>query len=512
MAKLYALFLIVMLSAVADGAVEPYERATAVRMMPAQSAALDRLARAGSRPPPPVCSDAVFLRRVYLDVLGVLPTGEEAAAFLADKAPEKRGALIDRLLARPEFADYWGMKWGDILRVKSEFPVNLWPNAAQAYDAWIRDALRRNMPYSEFARRLLTAAGSNFRVPEVNFSRAAGGRDPASLAASAALVFMGARTANWKPAQRDDLAAFFSSVRFKKTNEWKEEILVVEPGGDVQRSLRLPDGTGVRAGVDPRAALADWLVASPKSPFAANGANRIWFWLFGRGIVHEPDDFRPDNPPTHPALLDFLAKRFAESGYDTKALLRTILNSDTYQATSIPALVSDKRPAWTYPTRRVEAEVLVDAINRITGGADEYSSVIPEPFTFIPEGTCAVAIPDGSITSSVLEIFGRPPRDTGLLCERPARVTTAQRLQLLNSGYILKKLEKSRRLADLVRPAKDVRSAADVLYLEILSRHPTDDELAVIAAHEPPAKNPARQKFLDVAWALINSPEFLLKH
>jgi hypothetical protein len=156
--------------------------------------------------------------------------------------------------------------------------------------------------------------------------------------------------------------------------------------------------------------------------------------------------------------------------------------------------------------------VLVDAINRITGGTDEYSSVIPEPFTFIPAGTRAVAIPDGSITSSVIEIFGRPPRDTGLLCERPARVTTAQRLQLLNSGYLLKKLEKSRKLADLVRSAGDVPSAADALYLEILSRHPTDQELAAIAAHEPPGKNPARQKMLDVAWALVNSPEFLLKH
>jgi hypothetical protein len=219
MAKFFVIFFLVVLSAAADGPVAPYERAAAVRMMPAQSAALDRIARTGIRGTPPVCSDPVFLRRVYLDLLGMLPTGAEATAFLADGSPEKRAALIDRLLARPEFADYWGMKWGDILRVKSEFPVNLWPNAAQAYDAWIRDALRRNMPYSEFARRLLTATGSNFRVPEVNFSRAADGRDPSALAASAARVFMGARTAGWKPGPRDDLAAFFSAVRFKKTNE-----------------------------------------------------------------------------------------------------------------------------------------------------------------------------------------------------------------------------------------------------------------------------------------------------
>ncbi len=490
---------------------EPYEGQLSSRMIPAQSLALDQLARAGHLRPIP-CSDEVFLRRVFLDVIGTLPTLQEAGAFLSDKGQCKRQELIDRLLVRPEFPEYWGMKWGDLLRVKSEFPVNLWPNATHAYDAWIREAIRSNMPYAEFARQLLTASGSNCRAPQVNFFRAAGGRDPKSLAASVARVFMGSQIAGWPDGRQADLAGFFAHVSFKNTKEWKEEILVCETSGETDKAapnLRLPDGSvaQIRPGADPREAFADWLASSPKSPFAAAGANRIWFWLFGKGIVHEPDDFRPDNPPSNPALLDWLAKQFVACGYDTKQLLKIILNSDTYQSSSI----SESVVAPYYTVRKVEAEVLVDAINRITGATDEYSSVIPEPFTFIPEGTRAIGIPDGSITSANLELFGKSPRDTSLLTERPQRVTTAQRLQLLNSRSVLGKLEKSRNLAEIFRSSRDGRSAADGLYLTILSRYPTERERAVIEAYQPPDQKP-RQKFLDVAWALVNSPEFLLKH
>ncbi len=492
--------------------VVPYESEPSWRMTPAQSLALDQLARAG-RGRPVLCSDEVFLRRVFLDVLGTLPTAQEAEVFLSDKGQSKRQQLIDRLLLRPEFPEYWGMKWADVLRVKSEFPVNLWPNAAQAYDAWIREALRANMPYSEFARQLLTASGSNFRAPQVNFFRAAGGRDPRSLAACAARVFMGSQIAGWSAGRQADLEAFFARTSFKNTKEWKEEILVCDTAGEAGESapaLRLPDGSParIRPGADPREAFSDWLVSSPKSPFAANGANRIWFWLFGRGVVHEPDDFRPDNPPSNPALLDWLAKQFAACGYDTKQLLKIILNSDTYQSSSISGGTSSPY----YTVRKVEAEVLVDAINRITGATDEYSSVIPEPFTFIPEGTRAIEIPDGSITSANLELFGKSPRDTGFLDERSQRVTTSQRLQLLNSRSVLGKLEKGRNLAEIFRSSRDPRSATDKLYLAILSRYPTERERAVIDAYQPPGQMPPKQKFLDVAWALVNSPEFLLKH
>ncbi len=175
------------------------------------------------------CSDAVFLRRVYLDVIGTLPTVDEARAFLTDKDPDKRDKLIDALLQRPEFADFWAMKWSDLLRVKAEFPINLWPNAAQAYHRWIRNALRTNMPYDRFVRELLTSSGSNFRVPQVNFYRAMQSRDPKGIARSVALTFMGTRVDHWPEERLAGMAAFFTKVAYKPTGEWKEEIVIFDP-------------------------------------------------------------------------------------------------------------------------------------------------------------------------------------------------------------------------------------------------------------------------------------------
>ncbi|MEI6070726.1 MAG: DUF1553 domain-containing protein [Verrucomicrobiae bacterium] len=504
--------------AAADSAILPFEREPVVRLISPVSATLDilvakQMAAGGRRARS--CSDAVFLRRVFLDVIGTLPTKEEAAAFLDDKSEGKRGELINRLLERPEYADYWGMKWGDILRVKSEFPVNLWPNAAQAYDGWIRASLRKNMSCTEFARRLLTSEGSNFRDPEVNFLRAAGSREPEALAAAAALTFLGERTANWTPEKRAGLARFFSRVGFKKTKEWKEEIVFFDSSRnerDRPAVALLPDGTEARLdpNVDPREVFFQWLTTSPKSPFAKNAANRLWFWIFGKGIIQEPDDSRPDNPPSNPALLAWLARQLESARYDTKQLLRIILNSETYQRSTIPP--GGKSEEGPYVVRRLEAEVLIDAINRITGAHEEYMSMIPEPFTFLPDETRAITVPDGSITSSFLELFGRPPRDTGLLAERTLKITTTQRLSLLNSRSILSKINNSKKLAALIGGTKSSQEAVSLLYLTILSRQPTAEELATIAAFEASEKTGKNQKMLDVAWALMNSPEFLYRH
>jgi len=504
--------------------VHPFEMdSPATRLTPPLSAALDNLVSAKQKaagiPRARMCSDEVFLRRVFLDVIGTLPAREEAVEFLADKNAGKRRALIDRLLERPEFADYWGMKWADILRVKSEFPVNLWPNAAQAYDGWIRASIRQNVPYSQFAHQLLTAEGSNFRDPPVNFLRATGSREPEALAAAAALAFMGERTANWTPERRADLAVFFSRVGFKKTGEWKEEIVFFNPppgGGPAPVSARLPDGTSlkIKPETDPREVFAQWLLSSANSPFAKNGANRIWFWIFGRGIVHEPDDSRPDNPPSNPELLAWLARQFQAVKYDTKQLLRIILNSDTYQLSPIPPDGKARGAAdlASYPVRRLEAEVLIDAINQITESKEEYMSMIPEPFTYLPENMRAIALPDGSITSSILELFGRPPRDTGLLAERATNVTASQRLSLLNSKHMLSKINGSRKLRDLLQSAPTQDEAVSRLYLTFLSRYPTEEERKVIAAYKTPANTGNIQKLSDIAWALVNSPEFLYRH
>jgi hypothetical protein len=242
------------------------------------------------------------------------------------------------------------MKWGDVLRVKSEFPVNLWPNAVQAYHRWVRTSLRDNLPYDRFARALLTSSGSNFRVGPANFYRAAEGHEPKAIATSVALVFMGSRLGAWPLERQAQMAAFFSQIGYKATAEWKEEIVFFDPDKGTKGSV-LPDGTITRLAAtdDPREAFTSWLV-SPKNPWFARAAvNRVWFWLVGRGIVHEADDVRPDNPPSNPELLAYL-ERVRGRGSDLKALYRLILNS-AYQLSSILAAPGRPRPRRTSRTR-----------------------------------------------------------------------------------------------------------------------------------------------------------------
>lgn len=467
--------------------------------------------------PSSVCSDTVFVRRVYLDVIGTLPSPAEVDAFLKNPSPDKRASLIEHLLRREEFADYWAMKWCDLLRVKAEFPVNLWPNAAQAYHRWVRAAIRDNLPCDRFARELMTSSGSNFRSGPANFFRAVPDRKPDSFAAAAALAFMGQRTEFWSEQQRANLAVFFSRVRFKPTLEWKEEIVYFDPLSPAVDKAVLPDGRKVtlKPDQDPREVFADWLVAKDNPIFARAMANRTWAWLMGRGIVHEPDDMRADNPPANPALLDLLADELVRSGYDQRHLYRLILNSQTYQRSPLPPAGHPDAAAHfaCYPLRRLEAEVLIDAINQITGTDERYWSAIPEPFTFIPLDTRAIALPDGSITSSFLELFGRPARDTGLQSERNNQPSAGQTLHLLNSTHIQDKLAKGPGLQPLLKAKGAPQAVLDKLYLAILSRPPTDEERAAVDAfaRSPGAGSP-RDATLDVAWALINTAEFPLRH
>jgi hypothetical protein len=482
-----------------------------------------RLEKLGIRPAD-VCTDEVFVRRVYLDAIGTLPTPQEVRQFLKDKDPSKRRALIDRLLEREEFADYWAMKWGDLLRVKAEFPINLWPNATQAYYRWIRTSIKENIPYDRFARELITASGSNFRVPQVNFYRALQSREPQAIAQAVALLFMGERAEKWPKERLAGLAALFSQVGYKKTLEWKEEIVFFDSAKAAKdaasgalKGAVFPDGSPgqLSADKDPREVFADWLI-TPKNPwFARNIVNRVWYWLLGRGIIHEPDDIRPDNPPRNPELLARLEEELAASKYDLKHLYRLILNSRAYQLSSIPR--TDHADAGAnfayYPIRRLEAEVLIDALCQITGTTEEYSSPIPEPFTFIPDDRRSIALPDGSITSPFLEMFGRPPRDTGLESERSNDPSPAQRLHLLNSSHIRLKIEQSKTLRPLIADGKrSLRSAATELYLTILSRFPTEEEIAIVEAYGQAEETKGTKALLDLTWALFNSAEFLYRH
>ena len=506
-------------AAASDRALNPtFESAAPLSALsPIDARVFDRLKRLDI-PPANLSSDAVFLRRALLDIIGTLPTAQEASDFLADPAPAKRAALIDRLLDRPEFADYWAMKWCDLLRVKAEFPINLWPNAAQAYHHWIRAAIRDNQPYDRFVRDLLTASGSNFRDAPVNFYRAMQSKEPPAIAQTVALTFMGTRAENWPPERLAAMAGFFSQIGYKETTEWKEEIVYFKPrpAGAPAPPVAFPDGTPARlvGGRDPREVFADWLIAPQNPWFARNAVNRVWSWLLGRGIIHEPDDIRPDNSPSNPELLTFLEKEFVASHYNLKSLYRLILNSQTYQLSSVPRSLRPEAAAnfASYPLRRLDAEVLADAICEVTGTTETYTSSIPEPFTFIPEDQRAIGLPDGSITSAFLELFGRPPRDTGLESERNNRLTAAQQLHLLNASHVERKIEQSVTLQDLVRNTKGGQALVTGLYLMILSRYPTAEELLAVKAYSQNTNLKPREAVNDLAWALMNSAEFLYRH
>lgn len=467
-----------------------------------------------------LCSDVVFLRRVHLAVIGTLPTESETRAFLSSEDPRKRSVVIDALLQRPEFADFWAMKWGDILRVKAEFPIKLWPNAVQAYHRWIHAGIRSNKPLHEFAHELLMANGSNFREGEVNFYRAMQDRTPQGIASTVALTFLGERADKWPKKKLDALAGFFAQVAFKSTAEWKEEIVYFDPTKDKEglvRQAMFPDGTKPQFKVgtdDPRAVFAHWLLRPENPWFCRAMANRFWSWLMGRGIVHEPDDFRSDNPPTNPELLALLEKEFAASRCDMRHLFRVILNSQTFQLSSIPAQDTPEAAAnfAHYPLRRLEAEVLIDALNQITATKETYSSPIPEPFTFIPENVRGIALADGSITSSFLELFGRPPRDTGFESERNRSTSPAQRLHLLNSSHVLNKIKASPLVTGAEGGDHDLVKMAESIYLTLLSRQPTVEEMKVLNEHITSTYSSGPALAADLVWGLINQPEFYFNH
>ncbi len=600
-----------------------------------------KLAKLGIHPV--ICSDAVFVRRAYLDAIGTLPTAQEARDFIRDESPDKRSALVDRLLEREEFADYWAMKWGDLLRVKAEFPINLWPNAAQAYHHWIRTSIRDNKPYDQFVREMLTANGSNFRVGPVNFYRAMQDKTPEGIATTVALTFMGSRAELWPKRYLPGMAVFFSQISYKPTREWKEEIVFWDPDKDdvpiiagnvakpvtnavaqtstnivtkpatnaiaqaatnsinkqvtnavaqlttnivtkpttnavaqiassniskqvtnavaqaatnnvskpitnavaqpatnivsnpaatnattqaaarkpvkkVPQEAIFPDGTRVRKlspDKDPREIFADWLITPKNRWFTANIVNRIWSWLLGRGIIQEPDDIRPDNLPSNPALLDYLQKELVASHYDLKHIYRLILNSRTYQFSSIIPKPEHPRAEANfafYPLRRLDAEVLIDAINQITGTSDLYTSAIPEPFTFIPDNKPAITLPDGSITSPFLELFGRPARATGMENERANRPMPIQLMHMLNSSHIQRKLEESPKLKAIIGSKRKPQEITEDIYLAVLSRFPTPEEIKNVDAYSKSGVVKGRDVWIDLVWALINSEEFLYRH
>ncbi len=481
--------------------------------------------------PPETASDAVFLRRVYLTVAGRIPGIAEARRFLRDKAKDKRERLIDALLDSDGYGDLLAMRFADMLRIKSEFPINLWPNGVQAWHRQIRAELLADRSYRDMARDMLTASGSNFRVPHANFFRASADRSPLGLGKAVALTFLCIRLENLPEDDQKAFAEFFSRIRYKSTYEWKEEIVYTDyhPARVKARALDGETFTIDAPDTDPRRVFADWLLREDNPYFARAAVNRVWHWIFGRGIMPDTDNLallptfwdrvrnvfgrgEESNPPFNPELLAFLENEFRSSNYSFKHLYRTILNSEAFQAS---AMNSDPKAAAhfaSYPVRRLDSEILIDALADASGGYDRYMSVIPEPFTFLPPATRAVTIADGSISSGVLDSFGRPPRDSGRYSERNGLSTESQRLYLLNSGMLYRRLSslpgklfRRRRIND--------RERLNLLYLRMLSRYPTKEEFQIFDRYRKSFAPRQRYRvWSDVAWVLVNSKEFLYYH
>lgn len=485
-------------------------------------------------PDVPEASDAVFVRRAYLNATGRIPTLEQVLSFLQDTNPDKHARLIDSLLTSEAHADLMAMRFADLFRIKSEFPVNLWPNAVQAFHQQLRRDILRDRPYSEMVKELLTASGSNFRVPYANFFRGTGDRTPAGLAKITALSFMGLQLDSIPEAERKAFIALFSRIRFKSTVEWKEEIVFTDPEA-VELEVFLP-GSGYftihSPAQEPRQQLATLLIERENPYFARAFVNRAWHWFFGNALIEPLENISPEpsawicflrstgiadapEKELHPELLSFLTNEFRRSNYSMRKLFTLIMNSAAYRASSITEK-GDKRKAEkyfaTYPIRRLEAELVVDAFGTLTGNFNSYSSVIPEPFTFLPQKTHAVQIPDGSISSAMLDLFGRPPRDTGLVSERINIINGKQRLYLMNSGTLYRSLQQT--ASRISRKAKwNLVKTTEQLYLAVLSRYPTQQEVQKIRSVYRKLDRKQRNRFWqDLIWVLVNSKEFLYHH
>ena len=475
--------------------------------------------------------DAVFLRRAYLDAVGILPTIDEARAFLEDVSPDKRIKLVEKLLNSTEYADYMAMRYSDMFRIKSEFPINLWPNAVQAYHRYFWDNARRDRSYYEVVRELVTSNGSNFRVPAANFFRASANRTPAGLASSTALSLLGMRYENLSQDRQKALAGFFSRIKYKSTNEWKEEIVFCNPEPAVVNA-GTPDGIDFVINSpqqDPRQVFADWLLNPGNRYFARAYVNRVWSWFFGYGIVEPVDDMPlPESfwnrigigtasgaAASNPELLDFLADYFVRNNGSTRKLIRLIMSSSAYNADwktlKAEQTLAAQRFA-VYPVRRIDSEVFIDILSMAVLNHESYSSVIPEPFTFLPKGTRAVQIADGSISSRMLDSFGRPPRDSGRVSERKRKIDDSQRLFLMNSGWIYSNADRSARQRFRNRRLS-LRERTNEIYLALLSRYPTEQEYDTVHQYFKSMERKKQSRVWgELVWALINSKEFIHQH
>ena len=488
-------------------------------------------------PPSPRCDDATFLRRAHLDTIGTLPTVEEARAFLADAAADKRDRLIDHLLARPEFVDYWTHKWSDLLLLSGE---RLRPKALEAYYAWIRNSVAENKPWDKFVYEIVTATGSTHENGAANFY--ALNQDPEIMAETVAQAFMGlsincAKCHNhplekWTNDQYYGMANMFSRVRAKgwggdfRNGDGMRVVYsdtqgeLVQPSRGVPQPPRPLDGAALNFDdtTDRRLPLASWLTSKDNPYFTRAIANRVWANFFGIGLVDKVDDLRVTNPASNEKLLAAAADYLIEQKYDLKQLMRAILQSETYQRDSRPlaANQSDDRFYSRYYPKRLGAEVLLDAISQATGVASEFKTATPDarkPGVPIPNIKRALQLPDAFVDSYFLSAFGKPDRLITCDCERSNEPSMTQVLHLYNGDTVNKKLQAAGSRAELAAADADNAKVVEELYLASLSRLPTESEREQLVAELAAAKpDERRQAIEDLCWSVLTSREFLFNH
>src|SRR5579872_713013 len=475
--------------------------------------------------PAPVASDEVFLRRVYLDVIGALPTPDEAKAFLDSKEADKRAKLIDKLLERDEFAAFWALKWADVMRGS---PVTLSERGVHSFHRYLVKTVAEDRPLNDFARELLTSLGNTLNKPAASFYRVS--RTPEEAGETFAQLFLGVRVQcakchnhpfeNITQTDYYGLAAYFAQVQ-RKGDKFMldDEIIYLAPGREVQnpqtRKNQEPMAFGTAAGKlapddDRRAKLADWLVQPDNPYFAPSLVNRTWYHLFGLGIVEPVDDFRATNPPSNPELLRALSEDFVKHGYRLKPLLRTILNSKTYQLASSgpkqsPHAARADRYFTTAKVKMLSAEQVLDAVSQATG--------VPEQFKGYPVGTKAIELAEGGVNHPFLQAFSKPVRDAVCECGREEDPSLPEMLHLLNNANLLAKLKSPKgRLAHWLGDRPNTKIVIENVYLATLSRRTTAAEVEIASRHVDTLQGDLDQAMQDLQFALINTSEFLLRH
>ena len=471
--------------------------------------------------PSELCSDEVFLRRVYLDVAGAVPDAETTAKFLKDSNANKRELVIDQLLDRKEFTDMWVMKFAELLQIRTDDNNGVSYKSTLLYFNWIKDRIANNMPMDQIVRELLTAKGGTFVSPATNYYQIE--RDNLKITENVAQVFMGMRIQcaqchdhpfdQWTQDDYYSFASFFSQVGRKRGADPRESIIYNRNSGEINHPIHKkpmpPKFLGgetpeIKKGTDRREVLADWL-ASPDNPFfARNLANIVWSHFFGQGIIEPVDDVRISNPPSNPELLDKLASQFTEYKYDFKKLVRDVCNSRAYQLSTRtnPSNEDDLRNFARAQLRRMRAEVLLDVISQVTQTKNKFQG--------LPLGARALQIADGRFSNYFLTTFGRATRETVCSCEVVMEPNMSQALHLLNGDVTNSRINQGKVVQTMLKDGKSPTLIIDDLYLRCYSRLPRGDEKANLLASID-TENPT-ESLTDIFWALLNSKEFIFNH